>query len=125
MAQKGARSDPKRPQEEFKRVKKANPNSKTKKGPNQDDPKTVLDRPWGRVPPVYPHPMGTIWAPKTAPKSTLKRSKNETKNQDEKKAIQDDLRPILGGSWAVLGCHLGRRNAPNPYKMYCLSLIHI
>ena len=39
------RSAPKRPQEESKRVKKANPNRKTKKGLNQDDPKTVLDRP--------------------------------------------------------------------------------
>ena len=45
MAQSEARSDPRRPQEELKRVKKANPNCKTKKGPNQDDPKTVLDPP--------------------------------------------------------------------------------
>ena len=45
MSQNGARSGPKRPQEELKKVKKANPNVKTKKEPNQDDPKTVLDPP--------------------------------------------------------------------------------
>ena len=43
--QKQPRSAPKRPQEEPKRDKKANPNHKTKKELNQDDPKTVLDRP--------------------------------------------------------------------------------
>ena len=67
----------------------------------------------GGVPPVYSHPMGTILAPKTAPKSTLKRSKNETKNQDEKKAIQDDLGPVLERSWAVLGAILGRLGPQN------------
>ena len=41
---------PKQSQEEPKRVKKANPNRKTKKGPNQDDPKTVLDRPRADLP---------------------------------------------------------------------------
>ena len=45
MTQNEARGAPKRPQEAPKRVKKANPNRKTKKRPNQDDPKTVLDRP--------------------------------------------------------------------------------
>ena len=42
--QNGARSGPKRSQEELKKVKKANPNDKTKTEPNQDDPETVLDR---------------------------------------------------------------------------------
>ena len=44
-AENYTRSAPKRPQEEPKRDKKANPNHKTKKELNQDDPKTVLDRP--------------------------------------------------------------------------------
>ena len=44
-AQNGAKSAPRRPQEEPKRDKKANPNRETKKESNQDDPKTVLDRP--------------------------------------------------------------------------------
>ena len=42
MTQNGAKSAPRRPQEERKRVKKAQPNRKTKKAPNQADPKTVL-----------------------------------------------------------------------------------
>ena len=42
-AQNRAKSTPRRPQEEPTRVKKANPNRKTTKEPNQDDPKTVLD----------------------------------------------------------------------------------
>ena len=43
--QNDPKSPPKRAQEEAKRATKANPNGKTKKEPNQDDPKTVLDRP--------------------------------------------------------------------------------
>ena len=45
MAQNEAKDPPKRVQEAPKRPKKVIPNRKTKKGPNQDDPKTVLDRP--------------------------------------------------------------------------------
>ena len=45
MAQNDAKDAPKRLQEAPKRPKKVIPNRKTKKGPNQDDPKTVLDRP--------------------------------------------------------------------------------
>ena len=45
MAKNRPRNAPKRPQEEPKKVKKAIPNRKTTKEPNQDDPKTVLDRP--------------------------------------------------------------------------------
>ena len=62
-------------------------------------------------------------APKTAPKRNQKRCKNEAKNQESKKPIQDDLGPVLGRSWTVLapprgrstaicaplGSHLGRR----------------
>ena len=42
--QNDPRSGQKRPQNDPKTTKKAIPNDKTKKGPNQDDPKTVLDR---------------------------------------------------------------------------------
>ena len=45
MAHNSPRSVPKRSQEELKRDKKAIPNRKTKKVPNQDDPQTVVDRP--------------------------------------------------------------------------------
>jgi len=61
---------------------------------------------------------GAIWEAKTAPKSIPKRSKIEVKNQESKKPIQDDLGPVLGRSWAVLGRHLGPKNAPNHYKTY-------
>ena len=44
MAQNEAKDPPKRVQEAPERPKKVIPNRKTKKGPNQDDPKTVLDR---------------------------------------------------------------------------------
>ena len=45
MAQNEAKDAPKRFQEAPERSKKVIPDRKTKKGPNEDDPKTVLDRP--------------------------------------------------------------------------------
>ena len=76
-AKKNPRSAPKRPQVEPKRVKKANPNRKTKKGPNHDDPKTVLDSPEGGSA-RYPFtPRGAFGHPKT--------TKNGTKNDPQKK----------------------------------------
>ena len=62
---------------------------------------------------VWCHPWGAIWEAKTAPKSIPKRSKIEVKNQESKKPIQDDLGPVLGRSWAVLGAILGRLGPPN------------
>ena len=50
MAKNDPRSTPKRAQEASKRFKKASPNRKTKKGPNQDDPRAALDPPSGRYP---------------------------------------------------------------------------
>ena len=46
MVQNEAIDATRRFQKEAKRVRKEIPNRKTKKGPNQDHPKTVLDRPW-------------------------------------------------------------------------------
>ena len=46
---------------------------------------------------------GAIGEAKTAPEPILKRSEIEAKNQEVKKPIQDDLGPVLGRSWAVLG----------------------
>ena len=61
-------------------------------------------------------PQGAIWEAKTAPKSIPKRSKIEAKNQESKKPIQDDLGPVLGRSWAVLGAILGpwKRSGTTP-----------
>ena len=47
--QNDPRSAQKRPQEEPKTTKKAIPNDKTTREPNQDDFKTVLDAPQGRL----------------------------------------------------------------------------
>ena len=99
MAQNDPKSIPKRPQEAPKRAKKAIPNRKTKKGPNQDDPKTVLDSPIGGVPPVWCHPRGSIWEAKSVPKPTPKRLKLDTKIQDEKQRSKT----ILDPSWSDLG----------------------
>ena len=52
-------------------------------------------------------PPGAIWEAKSAPKRNHKRSKIEAKNQEAKKPIQDDLGPVLGRSWVVLGAILG------------------
>ena len=81
--------------------------------------KTILGSSWKPTGPfsiVRAHPRRVIWEAKTAPKSIPKRSKFEAKNQEEKKSIQDDLGPILGRSWAVLGRHLGRKKCENQYK---------
>ena len=89
MAQNEAKDAPKRPQEAPRRTKEAIPNGKTKKGPNQDDSKTVLDRPradW--------HGSAAPPASQTTPKSTPKRKKIDAENQEPNKAIQDDLGPV-------------------------------
>ena len=102
MAQNDPKSTRKRLQEAPKRLKKAIPNRKTKKGPNQDDPKTVLDRPRVDLPSSAALPglhlggqNGTQIDPKTM--------KTDTKNQDEKKQSKTILDPSwgdLGPSWA-------------------------
>ena len=116
MPQNEATDAPKRLQEALKSPQKVIPNGKMKKGPNQDYPKTDLDSTGGGVPPVYPHPRGSIWEAKTAPRATPKRSKIEANKQDEKKPIQDDLGPILERSWFDLGPILGSILSKNHWK---------
>ena len=53
-----------------------------------------------------------------------KRSKIEAKNQETKKPIQDDLGPVLGRSWAVLGAHLGPWNRSKHGACRCFVKIH-
>ena len=72
MDQNEAKDAPKRLQEAPRRPKKVIPNRKTKQGPNQDDPKTVLDRPTARFPTIHALPgphlggqIGTQIDPKT------------------------------------------------------------
>ena len=86
----------------------------------------ILD-PQGPIRPTLPHPWGTLWELKTAPKPIPKRSKIEAKNQDEKKPIQDDLGPVLGRSWVILGrlgCHLGALETLWHYPCRCFVKIH-
>ena len=110
--QNDPRSAQKRPQEEPKTTKKAIPNDKTKKGPNQDDLGTVLD-----PQPADQHSSAqfarTPGEPFWEPKPIRKRYKIEAKIQEAKKPIQDDLGPVLGRSWAVLGAILGRLGPQN------------
>ena len=98
-----------------RRPKKRSRTTRRKK----DRTKTILGPSWTAPGPIsiaQPPPWGPIWEAKTAPKSIPKRSKIEVKNQESKKTIQDDLGPVLGRSWAVLGRHLGPKNAPNHSK---------
>ena len=106
--QKAPRGTQKRPKNEAK------PQDEKRTEPRRSQDR--LGPPKGSISIVRPPLWGAILAPKTASKSTLKRSKIETKNQVEKKAIQDHLGPILERSWAVLGRPLGRKNTPNLIK---------
>ena len=60
------------------------------------------------VSPVWCHPRGTIWEPKTTPEPTPKRSRIEAKIQDEKKRSKTILDPS-SGDLGPFGCHLGRK----------------
>ena len=98
-AQNGARSGPKRPQEELKKVKKANPNGKTKKGPNQVDPKTVLDSPKGGSARYPLTPRGAFGHPKTTKNGTENDPKSKQKSRVERKRSKT----IRDPSWSDLG----------------------
>ena len=85
MAQNEAKDAPKRLQEAPKRPKKVIPNRKTKKGPNQDDPKTVLDRPRSDL----PSSAASLGAPFGRPKRSKidpKTIKHRSENSRQKKA---------------------------------------
>ena len=102
----------KRPQEEPKTTKKAIPNDKTKKGPNRDDLGTVLDRPRADFPSFRTLP-GAHLGGQNGTKIDPKTIKNRSEKSRRKKPIQDDLGPVLGRSWAVLGAILGRLGPQN------------
>ena len=103
--QNGPRSTPKRTQNERKRTKKAIPNDKTTREPNQHDFWTVLDPPKG---PEHSscaflggHLGGQIGT-KTEPKTIQNRSeKSRGKKNDPRR------------SWTRLGAILGRLGAPS------------
>ena len=99
MAQNEAKDAPKRLQEAPKRPKKVIPNRKTKKGPNQDDPKTVLDRPLSDLCTSAAPPglhLGGQNGTKVDPKTIKNRSENSRGNKNRSKTILDP-------SWSDLG----------------------
>ena len=118
--QNDPRSAPKRPQDD----QKSDPERQDDK---RTEPRRFQDR-LGSAPrgptPVCPHPWGSIWKAKTAPKSIPKRSKIEAKNEESKKSIQDDLGSVLRRSWAVLGAILGPWKRPKHYACRCFVKIH-
>ena len=94
-------------------AKEAISNHKTTREPNQDDFKTVLipaKGPEHRYPRTLGSHLGSQIGTKTEPKTMQKRSEN---SRVEQKTIQDDLGPVLGRSWAVLGAILGRFGPQN------------
>ena len=107
MTPKASQNDPKR---HPRGPKKRSQTARRKK----DRTKTIPRPSWthhGPISTAQRRPPGSIWEAKTAPKPIPKRSKIEAKNEETKKAIQDDLGPVLGRSWVVLGRHLERKNA--------------
>ena len=104
--QNDPRSAQKRPQEEPKTTKKAIPNDKTKKGPNQDDLGTVLDRPGADLPTIHAlrgaH-LGGQNGTKIDPKTIKNRSEKSRVKKTDPRRSWTRLGAILGR----LGCHLG------------------
>ena len=68
------------------------------------------------------HPQGSIGEVKTAPKSIPKRPEIEVKHEEAKNLIQDDLGPVLGRFWVVLGIRypvLGMLNLYQALYLIC------
>ena len=122
--QNDPQSTPKRPKNDPKTTKKSNPERQDEK---RTEPRRFQDRlrpPQVAGAPLSAHPQGSIWEAKTAPKRNRKRYKIEAKNQESKKPIQDDLGPVLGRSWAVLGAILGALETLWHYACRCFVNIH-
>ena len=114
---------PKRPTERPKTTSRGAQDDQKSDPERQDDKRTEPRRSQDRLGPpqvagarLSALSQGSIWEAKTAPKSIPKRLKIEVKNQESKKSIQDDLGPVLGRSWVVLGVILGpwKRSGTTP-----------
>ena len=104
--QNDPRSAPKRPQDEPTTTKTAIPNDKSKKGPNQDDLGTVLDRPGADLPTIGALPgrhVGGQNGTKIDPKTIKNRSENSRVKKTDPRRSWTRLGAILGR----LGCSLG------------------
>ena len=117
--QNDPRSAPKRPQDDQKSDPERQDDKRTEPRRFQDR----LGRPQGAGAPLSAHPQGSIWEAKSAPKRNRKRFKIEVKNQEAKNPIEDDLGPVLGRSWVVLGALLGPWKRSRHYA--CQSFVNI
>ena len=121
--QNDPRSAQKRAQDEPKTTKKAIPNDKTKKGPNQDDLGTVLD--------PQPADSRSIGAPPGAhlggqndTKIDPKTIKNRTEKSRVKKTDPRRSWIRLGAILGRLGCHLEALETLWHYACRCFVKIH-
>ena len=117
------RSGQKRPQNDPKTTKKAIPNDKTKKGPNQDDFKTVLDRPKWPEHRFARSPGGSFGRPngtKIDPKTIKNRSEKSRGKKTDPRRSWARLGAILGR----LGCRLGALETLWHYACPCFVKIH-
>ena len=126
-----AQDDPKRGQRRPRTTLRCIQEAPKSDPESQDEKKSEPRRSRDRLgPPMAPKlsllgtPRGSIWEAKMAPESIPKRSKIEAKIQDEKKATQDDLGPILERSWVDLGPILGLWNRSKHYACRCFVNIH-
>ena len=91
-------------------------NRKTKKGPNQDDPKTVLDRPGADLPTIHalpgPHLEGQIGT-KIDPQTIKNRNENSRRKKGDPRRSWTHLGATLGRSWPHLGVKLGQQPLEN------------
>ena len=121
--QNDPRSGQKRPQNDPKTTKKLIPKDKTKKGPNQDDLGTILDRPRadfrkiGALPGLY---LGAQNGTKTDPKTIKNRSEKSRGEKTDLRRFWIRLGAILGR----LGCHLGALETLWHYACRCFVNIH-
>ena len=122
-AQKRPRTAQKRPQEEPKTTKKAIPNDKTKKGPNQDDLGTILDRPRADLHSSAAPPgchLGGQNGTEIDPKTIKNRSEQSRVKKTDPRRSWTRLGAILGR----LGCHLGALETLWHYACRCFVNIH-
>ena len=121
--QNDPRSAQKRPQEEPKTTKKAIPNDKTTREPNQDDLGTVLDRPGADLPTIHAlrgaH-LGGQNGTKIDPKTIKNRSEKSRVKKTDPRRSWIRLGAILGR----LGCHLGALETLWHYACRCFVNIH-
>ena len=120
---KSTKTTPGAPKNDPKTTKKAIPNDKTKKGPNQDDLGTVLDRPRADCP-SSGVPLGDHFGGQNGTKIDPKTIKNRSKKSRGKKTDPRRSWIRLGAILGRLGCHLGALETLWHYACRCFVNIH-